>query len=597
MSGLAGYAFLDGAEHPEERLRRAAAAFSGPSHGLEIHTETDFGVVVASRFEARDTASRSFGEIARDERYVLACEGYIVNLGDLADLADLTGSGAAQPRGRVLLDLYSREGDALFAKLNGGFTLVIWDRVERRLALTLTKFGYRHLYHRETGEGLVFGSEIKVLPVLSGLPLEIDEAGLGANLTAGLNYGTGTCFRGVRRYFQGSVGRAGRGSHRVTLPEFLPVDAEKTTRGLEELVDELDGLMRRAVGRLTDVHPEHAVLMSSGVDSVLVAGYMKQITGRLRTITQARPGMDESADAARIAAFLGADHHGVSDPVDGAGLLHGLDALVTAMEEPMSGQFGLPLYSLTRSASSLARTFLNGLGAGLFGLFSYARFDDSERTLFNYIPRPYDPNGIRLILPVPDQGREDFTEIVTSRLSANRFDRKVSSWLLGNISRHIIGIGGAIAQSMGAEALYPYLDDDAVLFAYTVPDDLKIDGEGERIKPLLYALLDRQMPRDLLSQAKRGYWAHGGENTEAKGVLGWCYETGTLDPALDLLSEQRSLERGLYNRTNLEKLLTKYRNRQAEEGWHRILWQILSFELFCRRFLDAPQPELEAGAA
>jgi asparagine synthetase B (glutamine-hydrolysing) len=282
---------------------------------------------------------------------------------------------------------------------------------------------------------------------------------------------------------------------------------------------------------------------------------------------------------------LGSDHHGVPCPVDGAELLRGLEAMVNAMEEPMSGQFALPLFSLTRSASRLAHTFFNGLGAGLFGLFSFARFDDSRRSLFDYVPRPYDPDGIRLILPVRDEGREDFTEIVTAHLSSHRFDRKVSSWLLGNLCRHILGIGCALAQSMGAEALYPFLDDDVVLFSFSVPDELKVNEE--RIKLLLYALLDRYVPRDFLSKGKRGYWAHGGESAEAQGVLGWCYETGTLGPALDLLSEQRSLERGIYNRANLEKLLHKYRSREVQAGWHRILWQILAFEIFCRRFLDA----------
>jgi asparagine synthetase B (glutamine-hydrolysing) len=363
MSGLAGYAFLEGIERSAERLRLrlAAAAFSGPNHGVEVHAEPGFGAVVASRFTGGgDAPSRSYGGIQQDGRYVLACEGYIVNLPELAG----TAAAQAKQRERALIDLYLRGGDTVFAKLNGGFSLALWDRAEKRLALALSKLGTRRLYHLETGGGLVFGSEVKALPLLAG------------------GDRTATRFRGVRRYLPGSIGCAQRGSHRISVPELLPAEREPAAPDLAPLTEELDWLLGRAVERLAGVHPDHAVLLGSDVDSdvgsALIAAYVRRLEGRVRTVPREGP--------------------------DGV----------------------LPLRSLTRAASRLARTFLDATGSC--------------------------------------QG-----------LDQRRFR-----------------IGSALAQAMGAEALYPFLDDDvALFFSSSVPGELKT-GEGTR--RLLQELLQRHPP-------------------------------------------------------------------------------------------------------
>lgn len=569
MSGLAGYVGLKGAEDAPERLRRAAARFTGPGSEPQVWTEPGFGVVVSGRFQ-----KGSFGEIHEGERHVVACEGYVLNLPELA------GGLEGGSRGRLLLELYERYGDGgdgLFPRLNGGFTLAVWDKAEKRLALHVSKFGQRQLYRQESGGDVLFGSEIKVFPELSGRPLAMNPAGLFDNLLAGAQYGTGTCFRGVRRFFQGSVGQVAAGTCTVALPGFLPREAERSTRTPEELADELDALLRRSVARLAGLHDDRVVMLSSGTDSSLVAAYVKEVTGRLSTITQALPGQDESESAERIARHLGSDHRGFFYEVDGENLIAGIERLVEVVEGPNWAQLGHPLSTLSASARDLAHGFFNGAAAdAFFGSRGHEAFDDGDQTLFDYVPRPYDPNGVRLIVPLPPgEPRDDFAEIVRPHLPQRPSDRYAFARLHGFMSRLVIQTGSSLAQSLGAEALYPFLDDDVALFSFSVPDALKVNG-GET-KALLRLVLDRYVPRPLIPAGKIGYWA-----TALEG----CYEADRLGPVLDLLAEPRTLERGLYTRANLEKLIQKYRERRAEEGWHRILWQLLSLEIFCRRFLD-----------
>jgi len=55
---------------------------------------------------------------------------------------------------------------------------------------------------------------------------------------------------------------------------------------------------------------------------------------------------------------------------------------------------------------------------------------------------------------------------------------------------------------------------------------------------------------------------------------------------LDLLSAKKSLDRGVYNKSELSKLIAGYRSKDVTPVWHPVLWQLLLFEIFCRRFID-----------
>lgn len=568
MSGLAGYVFFEGIDNPQQRLRSVGPQFSGPNHDLQTWTDADFGVVVSSRFGS-EAGSGSFAEIYESEQHVLACEGFIVNLDDLAGAREV-------PRGRTLLELYQRHGDSLLPRLNGGFCLALWDKAEKSLLLNVSKYGQRNLYRGAAGRGLVFGSEIRVLPLLTGQPLSPDPAGLCSNLLVGANYGTMTCFQGVRRIYQSSLVTITRSGETTSIPEMIPSISTKSSLPVEELADQLDELLRRSVERLLAIDPHHAVLLSSGADSALVAAYPRKICGRLVTMTQGLPGGNESSSAARIATHLGSEHHDFPYRVEGQALLAGADLLVRLVEEPSWTQLGLPLTSLSTAASRIARLFFSGVGGdALFGSRAYESFDDSQQRLFDYVPQPYDQGGVRLIVPLPFGVQDDFLTLLRPQLPDSSFDRYSVSQVMGFMARHVIGPGAALAQHLGAEALYPYLDDDVVRFSFSLPDELKVNAA--ETKPLLRRVLDRYVPRPLIPEGKIGYWAE---------ALAWCYEADSLGPVLDLLSEPRTLDREIYNRENLEKLITKYRNRQVEEGWHRILWQILSLELFFRQLAD-----------
>lgn len=581
MSGLAGYAFANPGGDPAARLHAVAERFTGNSHDVSVHVEADFGVVVAGRFEAsEDLAAGSFAEIRELGSKVLAFEGYLVDRPRL----DAAAEAECASRGEALLALFERHGDRLWPRLNGAFHLALWDRDAARLTLYVSKYGQRRLYRRQIGDGITFASEVKTLPL--GGALEADPVGVSTALLHGLNYGTGTCFRGVRRLFQGTGLHASRGSKEMFRPSFVSLEPEKSNASAEELAEAFDELLRRSVARLAKVGGERpAVLLSSGADSALVAAALAGVVGPPLTVTQGLPGQDESEAAARIAEHFGAEHHRVIFDGGGEDLVAGVGELVELLEEPAWVQLGLPLLNLSRHAGDLSRSFFNGVaGDALFGSHGYGRFEERTGGPFDHLPRPYDADGVRLIVRVPASPAEDFLDEIREHLPRAPFDRFAYAQLMGLMSRYVISTGSSLAQRFGVEGLYPYLDDDVVLFSFTLADRHKLDGE--ETKPLLRRTLDHHLPRTMIPTGKTGYWSE---------VMRGAYELGRLEPTLELLDEKRTRERGIYLEKNLDKLIAKYRRREAEQGWHRILWQLLSFELFCRRFFDAAVDPGEGG--
>ena len=81
--------------------------------------------------------------------------------------ADLTAQGvrfSSKSDSEILLRLYQRQGlNATLPLLRGEFAFALFDREEDCLYLVRDRFGIKPQYWAMTSEGLVFGSELKVL--------------------------------------------------------------------------------------------------------------------------------------------------------------------------------------------------------------------------------------------------------------------------------------------------------------------------------------------------------------------------------------------------------------------------------------------------
>jgi asparagine synthase (glutamine-hydrolysing) len=129
------------------------------------------------------------------------------------------------------------------------------------------------------------------------------------------------------------------------------------------------------------------------------------------------------------------------------------------------------------------------------------------------------------------------------------------------------------------EARVPLLDHKLVEFAARIPPELKL-RQGNA-KYILKRAMRGILPNAILDRPKQGFAI----------PLGHWFQGRLAQFVRDLLLGEKTRERGIFNRGYIEVLLNRCRNgRQVDTQ----IWTLISFELWCRAFLDrekSPLPE------
>jgi asparagine synthase (glutamine-hydrolysing) len=589
--GIAGTFFTDAAARPGAIVGDVARVDVG-WHQQHFAGE-EVRLLVAGR-RPEGSLATAFAQLTETERVVLAVEGYIVNLDDLTH----TVEDHALARGGLLVGLFEQHGQGIVARLNGGFTLIWWDKGGRTATIATCRGGQRNLYWVADGRGTTVASDLHTLGRVTGRAFELDARAIGpASLNGGVP-GTATLLKGVSRVLPGSVltvdarAVAAWPAVHVTQPRTPGVRREAAS-----YADELDALMRQAVGRLARVADTHAVMVGSGVDSSLVAAYAAQAIPRLTAVTQRMPTeLDESAAAARIVQALGLPHTIVAYEPH-RDLVADVTAFVRIAEEPAYwNQLGPALLQLLTRLPARPGAFLTGAEGDLLfnfrlpggvsvrqviadGLFwPVARH--TTRRLINRVTRHTYVTGIDFDLLDRTFLRQHLAaDCFRDPGWASAYEVCLPPGAEGELAqRHFIDNGWQnvrlvcqLAGAIGSDALFPYMDDDVAVCVLSLPNELKIN------KMLLRRLLARFLPRDIVPSKKRGYWAH---------TIKWQHANGSLRDVLDLLTDRRTLERGVYEPQAMRALADTYVRGTATARSHPVIWQLLLLETFCREYID-----------
>jgi len=99
----------------------------------------------------------------------------------------------------VIVHLWEEEGVEFPRRLNGMFAIALYDRVKRRLVLVRDHVGIKPLYYALGADGIVFGSEVKVVLASGRVGRTLDVDALGQYLAWEYVPGAGTLLREVRR--------------------------------------------------------------------------------------------------------------------------------------------------------------------------------------------------------------------------------------------------------------------------------------------------------------------------------------------------------------------------------------------------------------
>jgi asparagine synthase (glutamine-hydrolysing) len=333
----------------------------------------------------------------RDGRFVICYNGEVYNYRDLAAELSLD-SLRSHSDTEVVLRAFEALGVDSFVKLNGMFAFAVYDKQARRLWLVRDRLGIKPLYYRLDGEGLCFGSEIKVLTALASERSSCDLSSLHEWLYYGNTLGGRTLYRGIQQLLPGHYLELDLTTfgHEVRAYWSLPRQANAShtvNASTLELIAETRRLLEHAVRRQLVSDVPVGVFLSGGVDSSAITAFAsRHYQGRLSTYSAGFDGqeaVDERPQARRVANLFGTDHHELY--ITGGDVADLVERMVYHHDMPFSDAANIPLYVMASQISATTKVVLQGDGGDeLFG--GYRRHVTlSHYRLFHFLARRCQP--------------------------------------------------------------------------------------------------------------------------------------------------------------------------------------------------------------
>ena len=637
MCGIAGYL---GPWRPDlARAMTEAIAHRGPDgSGLWSDDGIALGHRRLSIIDLTEAAAQPMADPTG--RYVLTYNGEIYNYRTLR--AELEQAGVAfrtRSDTEVLLALFTREGLACLARLEGIFAFAVWDRQERRLTLARDPLGVKPLYFAELPGGFLFASELKALTLCPDLPRDIDAEAVADHLGFVWAAGRHTMLRSVRKLRPGETLEVAPGGtariDRYYRTPLFDAAAAPTAADPAALREMIDGIV--ADHMVADV--EVGALLSGGVDSSAIVAAMARATDPAKittfcaTVTKPDGGTDNFGDdqhhARLVAAHLGVKLVEVATDTD---LVSALPGMVWQLDEPTADFAALQTLMLARAArDSGIKVLLSGVGGD--DLFTgYARHRAALfRSVMGCIPGTRSLAGAVLAVVPPTSlagrrfrrfgallGRSEESMLAESmsyssvaperrrallaaalrgamppdgvplalRHSINEtagrhpVERLLDLELNAFLPDHNLNYTDKMAMLAGVEVRVPLADRRLVAYAMQLPLSARIGLR--QTKRILRASQRDRLPSAVLTRSKQGFgtpvraWLQG----EARAMMA------------DLTSRDVIRARGLFDADAVETLRTEFLDRRIDAAF--TLFPIMAMELWCRALDNAPR---EAAAA
>ena len=634
MCGIAGWANLDPRTSPADGSEELLRAMCDRMHHRGPDSEgylVDDGVALGMRRLAIiDLVTGDQPTFNHDRSVAVVLNGEIYNYREVrADLEKRGHRFRTESDTEVLPHLYDEYGGDMVQHLNGMFAFALWDEKRKRLFIARDRFGEKPVYWGVFDRTLLFASEPKVLLAHPAVKPNLNLNALRQYLSFDYVPAPLSIYEGISKLPAAHTLTLENGEIKVERYWRLSYETRQPVPTVSEAAEQLRELLADAVKMRLVSDVPLGVLLSGGIDSSMVAALAVRAaseTVKTFSIGFAEASFDESQYARAVAKFLGTDHH---EERFSASLAANLVGEIGAwMDEPISDPSLVPTYLLSRFTRKhvtvalggdggdeifagypmyfgdyMARAYLaipsflrRGLVEPVVNLlpvktknlsFDYRarRFiaashydevarhhvwfgsftpDDTEQLLSEDVKRASEPDIYR-------DARRLFAECDSSNITERMQCLDTQFYLAEDILTKVDRASMAVSLEVRA----PYLDPRVAEFAASLPPSYKLHGYTS--KYILKKAAKGLVPPFVWRRGKKGF-----------GVPFAKWLKSELRPlAHDLLSPERLRRTGLFNPEYVARLQDEHERGIANH--RKLLWTLLSFELWRESFVETPK--------
>ncbi|MDH5710608.1 MAG: N-acetylglutaminylglutamine amidotransferase, partial [Gammaproteobacteria bacterium] len=398
----------------------------------------------------------------------------------------------------VILRAYAEWGEACLQRLHGMFAFAIWDANKKELLVARDRVGIKPLYFSQTDARLLFASNTQALiHADDAIDKNIDAAAMHNLFTLhAVVPAPRTILKGIRKVRPAHY-MIFKPDGSVTEKRYWTLAAKRPDKQMSEQdwVEAIRASLKKAVERRVKIADVPVgVLLSGGIDSSLLVGLLAEAGQKgLKTFSvgfedqpEEKGNEFEYSDA--VAEHFNTEHHRFLVPNDQ--VLPRLPEAFAHMAEPMFGQDAVAFYLLSEVVSKEVKVVQSGQGADevFGGYFWYPRMHHSIKTGVKRFSDEYFDRDHDEYLETVDS--RFHCEDVTSKMMADLLDEfeadeYLDRVLAADVTTLIVDDPVKRVDNMtmawGLEARLPFLDQNLIELAATMPPEMKLPNGGKHV--------------------------------------------------------------------------------------------------------------------
>jgi len=552
---------------------------------------------------------------------LVAVDADLCNSSALLAENERANGGSMSSIGELAGVLYARYGLTFVERLEGAFSVALWDPKEQRLVLAIDRCGFKTLYWSCEHGRLLFSSRLGAIACMKPRT-EIDATALMQFLIHTVVPAPLTMYKGVERLEPGTLLVYERGQIRKT--RYWDLDYQESRESdVNEYSQELRECMRQAVhSHLAGCEPQRTgAYLSGGTDSSSVVAFASELHSPVNTFSVyfENPRYDEIGFARTAAQRFHTRHHEKClQPSDAA---EAIPRIIEYYDEPFANSSAIGAYHCARLAHE------NGVDVLLAGDGGDELFAGNERyaadkkfALYHSIPAILRNGVIKpaasilpqtgpLSLPVryirraeiPNPRRMLSYNYMLTQIGEEVFERDfleqarpeavfdiaqahfdsaphasselnrllyldVKMTLADNDIRKVTGT----AELAGVRVRYPLLDRRLAELSGRIPSDLKLRGFKKRY--IFKEAMKGILPDRILYKKKHGFGVPVGY---------WMIQDPGMKALAAVLDEPQTRQRGYFRPEFLSRI--KELNHTLPYYYGEVRWVLLMLELWHRR--------------
>jgi asparagine synthase (glutamine-hydrolysing) len=603
------------ADHSEVKSGAQRIQHRGPDSNGFFH-DKNF-VISFNRLSIIDLEAPSQPFTNPESGITTACNGEIYNYRELReDLKRAGYSFATATDSEVILHGFEEWGQSLWERLNGIFSVVVWNAKKSELTLARDQLGVKPLHYMQVGNRVYFGSDYNSF-------FEQTYASIGFNQSALLSYLSFRYVVGAKTFYD-KILDISPGSYRLSSPDQsynkvywdIPTDIDDSDKGEDYYLSRLDYLLNQAVTRQMMSDVPLGAFISGGLDSSALIYFMSKTNLNIKSYIA---GFDVKGYNEFEYADEVAQHFNISPTkihIDPDRFFELTEDVIHYRGEPPSIPHEAAFLEMSRQMKKDITVVLSGEGADeLFG--GYGRIFRSPQDYYRskFVGKGFPSMMSHFLSRYSWFNQSDKDALLNpDLLKDGYFDEHSREYLSGIFSKYnereyfraMYYVQGKLhlpnlltrldrmTMAHSIEARVPFLDVDLVEFVSRMPLHYKLRWNSllnrlqglfqhsnqisenlDTPKYILKKLMTGRLPETIIKRKKMGF---------PVPLDNWLSNPRFRDLAADVLLDSSSAVKDYLNVPNLKKILSQKSINSYYDYEGKRIWMLINLELWHRSY-------------